>query len=293
MAKRSLPKRAWYGFWHVFCRFFGVMVFRVRVRGREHVPKTGGALVLSNHQSHLDPIMMGLASDRRMNYLARQTLFRFTPFRWFIQSFDAIPLDREGLGLSGLKETMARLKRGEMVQIFPEGTRTHDGEVGPFKPGFCALAKRVKVPLVVAAFDGGFDAFPRTSHVPRPARIHIEFGPTITPEEVAQFKSDEELVAEVRRRIVACFESVRASAPFSGGWIILRVAGAKSPRSATALRSGDVKSPVLSWCSAASHPACNSETQTRNSELAKATSAAGHRACRAASLDQRRESGSR
>ncbi len=217
MAQRPLPKRVWYGFWHVFFRLFGVLIFRVRVRGRERVPKTGGALVLSNHQSHLDPIIMGVAADRRMNYLARQTLFRFAPFGLLIRSFDAIPLDREGLGLSGLKETMNRLKRGEMVLIFPEGTRTCDGEVGPFKSGFCTLARRVKVPLVIAAFDGAFDAFPRSTMFPRPARIHIEFGQTISAEEVSRFSSDDELVAEVRRRIVECHDHVRQSRARAAG----------------------------------------------------------------------------
>ena len=94
--------------------------------------------MLSNHQSHLDPVLVGLASDQRLNYLARDTLFGFAPFRWLINSLDAIPIDREGLGLGGLKETLKRLKRGESVLMFPEGTRTRDGEVGRLRPGFCA-----------------------------------------------------------------------------------------------------------------------------------------------------------
>src|SRR5262245_14959335 len=118
MAQRSLPKRVWYDSWRVICRLLGVVVFQIRCRGREHLPADGAALVLSNHQSHLDPILIGLACDRRMNFLARQTLFGFAPFRWLIRSFDAIPLDREGMGLSGLKETLVRLKRDEMVLIF-------------------------------------------------------------------------------------------------------------------------------------------------------------------------------
>src|SRR5262249_14976904 len=139
MSQRSLAKRAWYQFLHVACRVLGVAVYHIRCRGRGLVPKTGGVLVLSSHQSHFDPGLIGLACDRRLNYLARDTLFRFAPFRWLIKSLDAIPIDREGLGLGGLKETLKRLKREEMVLIFPEGTRTRDGEISPLKPGFCAL----------------------------------------------------------------------------------------------------------------------------------------------------------
>ena len=79
-------------------------------------------LVVSNHQSHLDPILVGLACDRRLNYVARDTLFGFAPFRWLIYSLDAIPIDREGIGLGGLKESIRRLRAGEMLLVFPEGT---------------------------------------------------------------------------------------------------------------------------------------------------------------------------
>jgi len=208
MARRSLLKRLWYDSLRVICRLVGVLVFRIRCEGREQVPETGGALVLSNHQSHLDPVLVGLGCNRRLNYLARDTLFGFAPFRWLINSLDAIPIDREGLGLGGLKETLRRLKHDELVLIFPEGTRTPDGEVAPLKPGFCALAKRARVPLVPVAIDGAFDAWPRTSSLPRPAMIQIQFGEPLRPEQVSQL-SDCELAAEVERRIRACHAQAR------------------------------------------------------------------------------------
>src|SRR6185295_9338622 len=80
MAQRSFSKRLWYDFLRVVCRVLGVAVFRIRVFGREHVPNSGGVLVVSNHQSHLDPVLVGLAFDRRLNYVARDTLFGFAPF---------------------------------------------------------------------------------------------------------------------------------------------------------------------------------------------------------------------
>jgi 1-acyl-sn-glycerol-3-phosphate acyltransferase len=206
--QRSLPKRLWYDFLRIFCRITGVIVFGIRVRGRDLVPREGGALVLSNHQSHLDPVLVGLATDRRLNYLARDTLFGFAPFRWLIKSLDAIPLDREGLGLGGLKETLRRLKRGEMVLIFPEGTRTRDGEVGRFKPGFCALARRANVPLMPVGIDGAFDSWPRSRPLPLPAMIQIQFGEPLLPEGIERF-DDEALVAEMRRRIAACHAEAR------------------------------------------------------------------------------------
>lgn len=208
MARRSLAKRLWYGWLHLVCRLCAVLFFRIRVTGREKLPASGGALVLSNHQSHLDPVLVGLACDRRLNFLARESLFRFAPFRWLIRSLDAIPLDREGLGLAGLKETLRRLKREELVLIFPEGTRSKDGEVGTLKPGFCALAWRARVPLVIVAIDGAHDALPRGRPFPRWTRICIEFGDPILPEEIERYQ-ERELVTEVDRRIRLCHAKAR------------------------------------------------------------------------------------
>ena len=75
-----------------------MLVFGVRYTGQKNIPAEGGVLVVSNHQSHLDPPLVGLGCRRHMNYLARETLFGFAPFRWLIKSLNAIPIDREGLG---------------------------------------------------------------------------------------------------------------------------------------------------------------------------------------------------
>jgi 1-acyl-sn-glycerol-3-phosphate acyltransferase len=200
MAQRSFSKRLWYEFFRVLCRVLGVAIFHIRVFGREHVPKHGGVLVVSNHQSHLDPILVGLACDRRLNYVARDTLFGFAPFRWLINSFDAIPIDREGIGLGGLKESLRRLKDGEMLLIFPEGTRTRDGEVGQLKPGFLALARRAKVPLLPVGLDGSYESWPRRNLLPQPAVIQIRFAAPLAPE-IMSGMSDEQLLSEVNCRI--------------------------------------------------------------------------------------------
>ncbi len=184
------------------------MVFSIRVFGRPRTPPKGAVLVVSNHQSHLDPILVGLACDRRLNYVARDTLFGFAPFRWLIYSLDAIPLDREGLGLGGLKESIRRLRAGEMLLIFPEGTRTRDGEVGQIKPGFLALARRTSTPIWPVAIEGAFDAWPRSNTFPQPAVIHIQFGEIITPAEFARL-DDDSLLAEVERRICECHAQAR------------------------------------------------------------------------------------
>ncbi len=135
--------------------------------------------MLPNHQSHLDPPLVGMACRRHMNYLARETLFDFAPFAWLIRSINAIPIDREGFGIAGIKESLRRLKRGEMVLIFPEGTRTPDGQVKQFRPGFTSLAVRSRSAILPVAIAGRFNVGPRAEHFPAPAKsASITAGPS-------------------------------------------------------------------------------------------------------------------
>jgi 1-acyl-sn-glycerol-3-phosphate acyltransferase len=167
-------------------------------------------LIVSNHQSHLDPVLIGVSCDRQLSSVARDTLFRFRPLGMLISSYDAIPIDREGTALAGLKETLRRLKLGDAVLVFPEGTRTRDGQLGPLKSGFCALVRRTGVPLQPVAIAGAFEAWPRRRSWPGPATIHIEYARPLAREEIAAL-TDEQLLAEVRDRISDCQQRADAA----------------------------------------------------------------------------------
>jgi 1-acyl-sn-glycerol-3-phosphate acyltransferase len=205
-----LLNRAWYQLWRRLLKLVAVLVYRVRFSGRENIPATGGVLVVSNHQSHFDPPLVGIGCRRQMNYVARETLFRFRPFGWFLWSVGAIPIDRDGLGLSGIKESLKRLKRGEMVLIFPEGTRTFDGEIAPFRPGFTALAARSNAAILPVAVEGAFQVWPRTKKFPGFGRIRVHFGRPIPHSEIAG-RDERELLAEIERRVRQCQSALRHS----------------------------------------------------------------------------------
>lgn len=171
-------------------------------------PMSGGGLVCSNHQSHLDPVLVGLTSNRRLNYMARKSLFKFLPLRLLISYLDAIPLEREGLGIAGIKECLKRLKSGEMVLIFPEGTRTPDGRISRFRSGFTVIAYRSKVPLVPVAMEGAFDSWPRKALLPQMGRIAVVVGKPIYFEEYEKL-SEADLLIELERRIRDCYAKAR------------------------------------------------------------------------------------
>jgi 1-acyl-sn-glycerol-3-phosphate acyltransferase len=213
--ERSFASRAWYEFLRGVTRSVWSTAYRVRYTGRENIPREGPVLVVSNHQSYLDPPLVGAGCPRRMNYIARKTLFRNGPFGWLINSLDAIPLDTEGSSLGGMKETLRRLRRGEMVLIFPEGARCSDGEVGPFQPGFTTLAVRSRAAILPVAIEGAFQAWPRTREWPRPGTIHVHYGVPIATEQLKR-GGEEPLVAEVRRRVCQCQAILRRRFAFGG-----------------------------------------------------------------------------
>ncbi len=214
LAERKIVGWMWYEGCRLMVRLAFTYAFEVRYSGQENIPRNGGVLVASNHQSHLDPPLIGGGCKRHMSYLARDSLFRFAPFAWLIHSFGAIPIDREGLGLSGVKETLRRLKQGKMVLVFPEATRTRDGEIGRFKPGFASMAVRSNAAILPAAIEGAYQAWPRRRRFPGFGLIHVHFGRPLLPCEFGN-RSERELVEEVERRVRECQALVRRRPVFA------------------------------------------------------------------------------
>lgn len=203
----SMFKRWFYAVLRFIARLVGVLFFDLRCHGRQNL-REGAALVLSTHQSNFDPVLVGLAFNDRLNYLARRTLFNNRAFATLIRLLDAIELDRDRSGLTGLKETLKRLKANEKVLVFPEGTRTLDGSVGPLKPGFLAVARRSQVPLVPIAITGAFEVLPRGSTFPCRHPIRLAVGSAIEYSEY-QDLTDDDTLELLRRRLQSCFRLAR------------------------------------------------------------------------------------
>lgn len=198
----SLFGRWLYSALWILCRTLGVSVLGFRCRFAAPLPQTGGLIVLSTHQSHLDPLLLGLACDRRLSSLARSSLYRFKPFGAIITALDAVPINREASTVQAMKTVIDRLKHGAAVIIFPEGSRTKDGQVAELKGGFGLIAKRAQVPIVPVAIVGAYECWPRTRLLPRPGRIRLEFGRVIPVSEIESLP-DRELLEICTREITA------------------------------------------------------------------------------------------
>src|SRR5262245_24574524 len=161
--------------WSLLHVIFGVY-FRWRVYNPERVPSSGPLILASNHASFLDPPLVGTAVDREINYLARESLFRFPVIGWLLREWNSVPVDREGGGAKGLKAILDRLLAGAAIILFPEGTRTRDGRLQPARSGIGLAVIKSNAPVVPVRIFGTYQAYGRHLKIPRPHRIAVKFG---------------------------------------------------------------------------------------------------------------------
>ncbi len=193
---RGAVRAIWWDFCAFLCWSWLKLSFRLRRIHRERVPRTGPILVISNHQSFLDPMVNGVTVwDRQFTALARDSLF-VGPFGWILRSVAARPIKREGGDLEAMKAALAELEAGRVVIIYPEGTRSPDGSLQEFKRGVLLLVKRAKPTILPMGVEGTFDAWPRGRRLPRlRGRVVCVCGHPISGEELAKLDGAEALAA--------------------------------------------------------------------------------------------------
>ncbi len=136
----------------------------------------GPVILASNHASFFDPPLVGSASKREINYLARESLFRFPVVGSILRSVNSVPVDREGGGAAGLRAIFDRLQKGGAIILFPEGTRTPDGKLQNAKSGIGLTVIKSNAPVVPVRVFGTFEAFSRHHGFPRPRKVAVKFG---------------------------------------------------------------------------------------------------------------------
>ena len=156
-------------------RLLATMFFSYRVHGAEHIPESGGVILASNHCSYLDPPLVGIASKRAMWFLARKTLLEWPVLGPIFPSLNVIPVDRDGNDRTAIKSIVTLLKSGEGVVLFPEGTRSPDGNLQTAKPGLGMIVAKSLCPVVPARVFGAFEAFPKGGKI-HPGPIDVCFG---------------------------------------------------------------------------------------------------------------------
>jgi 1-acyl-sn-glycerol-3-phosphate acyltransferase len=160
----------------IFFRSVYATYFRWRVFNPERVPESGPVILASNHASFIDPPLVGAGLKRGINYLARESLFRFPGIGALLRSWQAVPVDRDGGGAAGLKAILERLLAGGGIILFPEGTRTRDGQLQPARSGIGLVVVKSTAPVVPVRVFGTYEAYGRHVKFPIPHRITVKYG---------------------------------------------------------------------------------------------------------------------
>ena len=180
--------------------------FSLRVEGSHRVPLTGPVILAANHQSFLDPWMVGLSLERRAHYLARDSLFQVPILGALITRYGALPVPRESAApRKSLEVCLQALEKGRALILFPEGTRSVDGRLQPLRRGIALLARRTGAPVVPGIVAGSHLAWPRDRRLPRRSPIRLFFGNPI------RFSEDESSDSFMER-LASAFRAVAVEA---------------------------------------------------------------------------------
>ena len=204
---RDRGKRLFYRVLHAVVLTPFKLIFRVKIQGREKVPRSGAFVVAPSHRSLMDIFFTAYITRRRIRFMAKQELFEKRFLAWLLAAGGGFPVDRGSADRAALRAAQQALEGGEPVAIFPEGTRNHGPEIGALFDGAAYLAARLRIPVVPVAIGGSEEILPSGKVLPRLRRVAIVVGDPILPprhdgrirrQEVAQ--TTEQLRVELQKR---------------------------------------------------------------------------------------------
>lgn len=176
--------------WRRFAQFVVVglayLLYRMRVFNRENIPAEGPLLVVSNHQCFLDPMFCQNRAKRRFIFVARENLYRGF-FGALLRSLYTIPIKQGQSDLAAMKAIIRIIEQGNLVCLYPEGSRTMDGRIDVVKPGISLISRRTGAPILPMALEGAHEAWPRTEKWPRFFKpVYVTYGRPISADHIKE-----------------------------------------------------------------------------------------------------------
>jgi len=188
-----------YGFSKWLLRVWARVWLRLSIQGVRNTPANGPLLLVGNHASYLDPPLLGCGLPRPVLYLAQKGLAKFPPLRWWMRKVGVGLIDRNAPSKDVLRFLSDALQKGACVAMFPEGTRSNDGRVAPFRSGVEFLVRRTGASVLPIGIDGSYAAYPRGAKFPRPKKCVVRIGEAWPADRVLAPGGVEALRREVAR----------------------------------------------------------------------------------------------
>lgn len=192
------------------------LIFRawnhLQIHNPENVPSVGGCLIASNHVSYLDPPAVAVGIKHRVvHFMARDTLFSMPLARWFLTHVEVLPMDRTRGDVGALRKGISLLKSGKVLGLFPEGTRSLNGEIQSAKGGIGFLIAKAGVQVVPAYVDGSFQAFPKGAKRIKRDRVRVYYGKPIEPSEFATLGTNRDSYERIGELVMTRIAALKPS----------------------------------------------------------------------------------
>jgi 1-acyl-sn-glycerol-3-phosphate acyltransferase len=158
------------------------MLFRPKITGRDHVPPSGHAIIAPVHRSNIDFAFPGLLTKRKLFYMAKEELWTWGWFGRLLESFGVFPVHRSGADRESIRRAEEVLRRGELLVMFPEGSRRFGDRVEELQEGVAFMAARTGAPIVPVGIFGTEEAMPKGAKLPKPTRVRVVVGEAISVE---------------------------------------------------------------------------------------------------------------
>ena len=199
----------WYWGGYYLAKVIAVVFFRFRILHRERRIPQGPLILAMNHQSYLDPPIAGISSGRETYFLARKTLLDVPFLGWLLPKLNVVPVDQEGTDRSALKALIRILKAGDATVVFPEGSRTLDGELQPALPGLGFVIAKTLAPVLPMRIFGAHEALPRGGGRIRFHRITVVIGEPIQFTEADLQPRGKEIYQRLSERVMEAIAALR------------------------------------------------------------------------------------
>ena len=188
-------------------RFFFSIVYNITYYNRENIPKGGGFIAAANHQSNLDPPLVGIALDGKYSFIAKAELFKNKAFAWLIKKLGAFPVERGKGASEPIEHAISDVKNGRILVIFPEGTRSKDGKIGRAKSGVTLIASKANAPVLPVCIRYG------EKRRFRRRKIDIAFGKVISPEQIVIDGTDRKALKQASELIMGRISNMMDNMP--------------------------------------------------------------------------------
>jgi 1-acyl-sn-glycerol-3-phosphate acyltransferase len=183
------------------------IAFQYRAYGRENIIEEGPAIMAANHQSYLDPPLVGITCRNELHFLARKTLFEKKLLGPIISRVNALPVDLSRGDLTAFRAVLKLLKEGHRTVIFPEGTRSLNGKIQQARPGIGMIIAKTLAPVVPVRIFGSFEAWPKGGKI-RPHRITVVVGKPMRFQKEDFASNNREAYQKVSEQVLAAIAAI-------------------------------------------------------------------------------------